>query len=149
MARRRRRGLGTFGAEFEEPRLRVNLAPLVDISLSLVIMFIVSIPFLLESGIFVSRGAVGSKTEQVVKTPEEKVTVNLYLRADGKILLNNEPVTMEELPRLIRELMKRSATKTAVVSADSEAVYRDVIALIDIAKLNGAMDVAILKRARR
>lgn len=146
---RRKRGLGTFGAEFEQPRLRVNLAPLVDISLSLVIMFIVSIPFIIESGIFVSRGAAAGKTQQVMEKPKEKVTVNLYLRADGTVLLNNEPVTMEELPDLIRELMKRSVTKTAVVSADSEAVYRDVIALIDLAKLNGAVDVAILKRARR
>lgn len=146
---RRRRGLGTFGDEFSQPRLRVNLAPLVDISLSLVIMFIVSVPFLIESGIFVSRGVTG-KTQEVLRTkPEEKVTVNLYLRKDGTVLLNNEPVSIDDLPDLIQALMKRSATKTAVVSADSEAVYRDVIHLIDIAKLNGALDVAILKRARR
>ncbi len=147
---RRRRGLQVIYDEMNEPRLRVNLAPLVDISLSLVIMFILSIPFILESGIFVSRGAAASSRTRVVRQiSKEKVTVNLYLRADGTLLLNGQPTDWEALPELIPELLKRSKTKTAVVSADSTVVYKDVIRLIDLAKLSGALDVTILKRRSR
>ena len=125
----------------------VNLAPLVDISLSLVVMFILSIPFVLESGIFISRAGVASNTKVAQYLPKEKnITTNIYIRADGSILLNNKSIGIEELKQVLPKLIIRSTTRNVVISADSSVRYENVIKIIDIAKLSGANDVLLLKR---
>jgi biopolymer transport protein ExbD len=138
--RRRKSSLFT-----ETRKVGINLAPLVDISLSLVVIFIVSLPFILESGIFVSKGAVakGVKTRSISQTD---VKVNLYLRSDGVILLNERPVPLGLLSDILPQLLERSLTKDVILSADSDVVYKSVIEVIDIAKNSGAKDIFILKR---
>lgn len=129
-------------------RATVNLAPMVDISLSLLIMFVLAIPFILESGIFVSRGAAG-RAKTTLRKSRQDMTVNIYIRKDGTILLNEEKVDPDSLPVLVAKLLERSVTKKAIVSADSEVMYDRVIQLIDLAKAQGAKDVVIMKRVRR
>lgn len=130
-----------------EYKAYVNLAPLVDISLSLVVMFILSIPFVLESGIFVSRAGVSTNKKISQYLPKEKnVTTNIYIKSNGKIFLNNKPITFNELRKILPELIIRSVSKNVVISADSEVRYEDVIRVIDLSKISGAEDVLLLKR---
>jgi len=138
--RRKRKSLSE-----ESKKVGINLAPLVDISLSLVVIFIVSLPFILESGIFVSKGAVrkGVKTESVTETD---VKVNIYLRSDGVILLNERPIPLGMLGDILARLFERSLTKDVILSADSTVIYKRVIEVIDIAKQSGAQEIFILKR---
>lgn len=136
---RRRRIIGE-----ERGKVVINLAPLVDISLSLVIIFIVSLPFILESGLFVSRGALTKAKAQEVE--RDDVKVNIYIRKDGVVFLNEKPVNDLELPYYLKELIKRSVSGDVILSADSEVVYRRVIEIIDLAKQSGARDVYILRR---
>ncbi len=123
----------------------VNLAPMVDITLSLLIMFVLSIPFLIESGIFVQRAAAG-KAKRGVKIKQEQTKVVIYLDAQDNLYLNEEKITIDSLKKLLPELLKRSTTKRVVVSADSSVIYSKVIHLIDLSKQLGAKSVLILKR---
>ncbi len=123
----------------------VNLAPMVDITLSLLIMFVLSIPFIMESGIFVQRAAAG-RARKNVKIKSEQTKVVIYLDAEGNLYLNEEKITIDSLKKLLPELLKRSTTKRVVVSADSSVVYSKVIHLIDLSKQLGAKSVLILKR---
>jgi len=138
--RRKRRQIFT-----ESKKVGINFAPLVDISLSLVVIFIVSLPFILESGIFVSKGAVAKdvKTKSISQTD---VKVNIYLRNDGVIFLNETPVPLGMLEDVLPKLLERSLTKDVILSADSNVVYKSVIEVIDIAKHSGASDIFIMKR---
>ncbi len=123
----------------------VNLAPMVDITLSLLIMFVLSIPFLIESGIFVQRAAAG-KARRTVKIKQEQTKVVIYIDANNNLFLNEEKVSEDSLKKLLPELLKRSVTGRVVVSADSVVQYSRVIHIIDLSKQLGAKSVLILKR---
>jgi len=126
-------------------KARVNLAPMVDITLSLLVMFVLSIPFIIESGIFVQRAAAG-KAKRTVKVKQEQTKVIIYIDANDNLYLNEEKVTVDSLKKLLPELLKRSTTGRVVVSADSVVQYSKVIHLIDLSKQLGAKSVLILKR---
>jgi biopolymer transport protein ExbD len=120
---------------------------MVDISLSLLVMFVLAIPYIIESGLFVSRAAVSKGSSSVsVSEPKKDVKANIYIRADGTILLNKEPVTQETLEDVLPKLMARSISQKVLLSADPEVIYNDVIGIIDLSKQCGAMDVLIVKR---
>jgi len=133
---------------YAEPRKPyINLGPMVDISLALLIIFILAIPFFIESGLFVSKAAVAKGRKPKTITPQKSdIKVNIYLKSDGTILLNGEPRTMEELDSLIPQLLARSVSRNAILSADDEVIYDQVIHMIDFLKIKGAEDVLIVKR---
>jgi biopolymer transport protein ExbD len=71
------------------------------------------------------------------------------MKADGTILLNEEPVDPTILPDLIPKLLARSIKKQALLSADEEVIYENVISMIDLLKEKGASDVLIMKRVKK
>lgn len=133
---------------YEEPRKPyINLGPMVDISLALLVIFILAIPFFIESGLFISKAAVAKGKKPKAVTPKKSdIKVNIYMRADGTVLLNGEPRSREELDSLIPQLLARSVSRNAILSADDEVIYDQVIQMIDFLKIKGAEDVLIVKR---
>jgi len=128
---------------------RPNLGPFSDMTTSLLIMFMLTIPFIVESGIFISR-SLATKRRNVV-TPKKKksdIKVNIHICADGTVFLNEEPFDPNRLPDIIPKLLARSVKKQALLSADNDVIYEDVIQMIDLLKEKGASDVLIMKRKR-
>lgn len=121
-----------------------NVIPLIDVLMVLIVFFLVIFAFLTESGIFVSpatvskAGAPGEQTE---------LKVNIHITKDGLYILNDEVVLPEQLEYLVSELLKRSAERRVVLSADPEVIHDKVVKILDMAKGHGATQLAILKRA--
>lgn len=120
------------------------LNSLVDIALSLVIGFIVSIPLFFESGIFVNTPGVAKSSGADVSD----IKVNIHLRDDGGILLNEEPVSYERLVELLPQLLNRSLERKVIVSTDPAVRYEMVVQILDLAKQNGAGELALLRSRR-
>ncbi|KPJ73152.1 hypothetical protein AMJ52_04205 [candidate division TA06 bacterium DG_78] len=120
------------------------LNSLVDIALALVIGFIVAIPLFFESGIFVNAPGVAKAEASEVS----EIKVNIHLRDDGTILLNEETVTYEQLTELLPELLARSLGRKVIVSTDAEVRYERVIQILDLAKQHGAGELALLREKR-
>jgi biopolymer transport protein ExbD len=132
-------------------RIRFSIQPeglilnsLVDIALTLVIGFIVAIPLFFESGIFVNAPGVAKAEAREVS----EIKVNIHLRDDGSILLNEETVTYEQLTELLPELLARSLGRKVIVSTDAEVRYERVIQILDLAKQHGAGELALLREKR-
>lgn len=123
-----------------------NVTSLVDVSLSLVIIFMVSLPFLLESGIFVNSPKV---TAAAAPTQVTEVKVNIYITEDGRYVLNEESVPRERLEYLMGELLKRSVERRVIISADGAVKHERVVEVLDIAKQHGAQELAILRTTRK
>jgi len=130
----------------EAQKVPVNLGPFSDVTTSLVVMFMLSIPFLVESGIFITRSLAAKTPQMMQQAKKSDIKVNIYLKSDGTVMLNMEPVDPNQLPDLIPRLLARSIEKKAILSADAEVVYESVIEYIDMLKANGASDVLIMKR---
>jgi biopolymer transport protein ExbD len=129
--------------EFNAPITDINVTPLVDICLVLVIIFLIFAPAIYLSGITVTRAKAEKSESQAAPT---EVKVNIYLPADGRIILNEEEVDMEKLTTLVQELLLRSPTKTVTVSADPEVIHDRVVSILDLARQNGAANLCVLKR---
>jgi len=120
------------------------LTSLVDIALSLVIGFIVALPFFFESGIFVSQPGVA----KAVNGQESDVKVNIFLTNDGRIILNEKAVPKETLSSLLPQLLARSVSKRVIVSSDDRVRYDDVVQILDLAKQSGAADLCLLRTSK-
>lgn len=124
------------------PSGEAQITSLVDIALSLVIFFIVTLPALLESGIFVKAPGV-REVGGAESVDEFKVAI--YLRADGTYLLNDEPIQKEKLGPLIELLLQRSVEKMVVVRADGAVSHGNVVEILDLAKEKKALKLALLR----
>ena len=130
--------------KFETEPQGLILNSLVDIALSLVIGFIISIPIFFESGIFVNAPGVAQGRAAEVSD----IKVNIHLLDDGNILLNEESVSYERLVELLPALLARSLERKVIVSTDSNVKYEKVIQILDLAKQNGAGELALLRSRR-
>jgi len=129
--------------EFAPPITEINVTPLVDICLVLVIIFLCFAPAIYLSGITVTRAKAAKAESQQAPT---EVKVNVFLSADGRIILNEEVVESENLGDVMKELLLRSSTRTVTVSADPEVRHEKVVWVLDLARQSGAVNLCILKR---
>lgn len=129
--------------DFSPPITDINVTPLVDICLVLVIIFLCFAPAIYLSGITVTRAKAAKAAAQQAAT---EVKVNVFLAADGRVILNEEEVDPEKLGEVMGQLLERSPTRTVTVSADPEVRHERVVWLLDLARQNGAVNLCVLKR---
>ena len=116
---------------------------LVDVALSLVIWFMVSMPVFFENGIFVSAPGVAQAGGAVPSGSDIKA--NIFLANDGRILLNEIAVPEDSLRVLLPRLLDRSVARRVVISNEERVLYDVVVRVMDMAKQVGANDVAWLR----
>jgi biopolymer transport protein TolR len=124
----------------------INLTSLVDVSLTLVIIFMASSPFVLQSGILVSTPKL-TQAETQEEVTELKAEIDLG--TEGAIQINGEPVTVSQFADSLRVLLSMSKEKRVVLSASGEVMHDQVIALMDEAKQCGAKKISLVRRAER
>ncbi|TMR65889.1 ExbD/TolR family protein, partial [Streptococcus pseudopneumoniae] len=119
---------------------QINLTSLVDVALTLVIIFMVSFPFVMQSGIMVS-----SPSLKKANTSKEisDIKAEIHLKADSTIELNGKSIAPGLFSDSLRTLFASSSNKLAVISADKNVVHDRVIAILDEAKQSGAEKLSI------
>jgi len=123
-----------LGGRRRGPRALINVTPLVDVVLVLLIIFMV-VPPLLDQELGVSL-----PTERVAAPtmPERRDQIVLYLDRHGRTFLNDTPVARERVPALLRGVLRRNQEKVVFFRADYDTPYGDAVALMDAAKGAGA-----------
>jgi biopolymer transport protein ExbD len=129
--------------DFEAPITDINVTPLVDVCLVLVIIFLVTAPAIYQSGITVSSPKLKQAEEGRQAT---ELKVNIFLTADGKVFLNEQQVSPQDLPQQVGELLKRSPNKLVIVSAEDNVLHDRVVQVLDMAKQRGALRLSVLRR---
>jgi len=125
----------------DEPISDINMTPLVDVCLVLVIIFMAVAPMAMRAGISVLHSH--AKATEGKASIEDNVQVKLT--SDGKITVNGASVTLESLGEKIKEALVRSKDKMVTVTADEGNHVGQVVDILDTAKQSGAAKVAILK----
>ena len=123
--RGRRRGRGRRGALSE-----INVTPLVDVMLVLLIIFMISAP-LLTSGVAVEL----PKTEAGAMQDESQ-PVTLTVRADGKLFVGENEIPFDSLKPRLQRLSQAGYDKPIYVRADGKASY-EVVARVMAALSTG------------
>ncbi len=122
------------------PQADINVTPLVDIVLVLLIIFMVITP-LLAKNIPVE---VPQKTELDEPPAEIQEQVVLKLFADGHAELNRNPVSAEELEGRLRTKMAGRSQRVMFFEGEDDAVYGFAIKLMDIARGAGVATIGIM-----
>jgi biopolymer transport protein ExbD len=127
----------------------INVTPMVDVMLVLLIIFMVIIPML-------TKGAqvelVKAKNAIAMKDAEKEDAVLIAITRDGRVYLSpgNLPVTPDQLPGKVKDLQSaRSGTdKTVFVKADYRARFEAVTDVIDNLRTAGVDTLGLITEPR-
>ncbi|MCK5242176.1 biopolymer transporter ExbD [bacterium] len=131
----------------KKPIVTINLTPLVDVSLVLVVIFMATAPMFLQSGIIVTSGE-----KKVITTakPTAARSDNIVIKlAKDKIWLNQHLTTEAELEGLLKRMLAESKTRRVIVNPSREVKHGQVIRVMDIAKQSGADNLVILGKSKK
>jgi biopolymer transport protein ExbD len=133
--------MGMGGGAGKDAISEINVTPLVDVCLVLVIIFMVTAPLTMQAGIIVGSSKVNAAEGKVSKNE----SVALRLTKDN-IYLNNKAVTLESLPALMTAKLKVNKSKVVTISADDDVHHGLVVDVLDISKQSGAEGLSIMRK---
>jgi biopolymer transport protein ExbD len=116
----------------------INMTPLIDIMLVLLIVFMVSSTAALESGMDIEL----PKTALTNAKKEGEILV-ISLSKDGHVAVHGKAVKAEEISRKIASSLAELKTDSVILEGDTSANLGKAIELMDMAKVAGAKNFSI------
>lgn len=128
---------GKLGGGGEEPLTEINIVPLVDIILVVLIIFMVTATVIVSPSIKVTLpdAATGDNTEPS--------SLGITVQANGALLLDGEPVSEDALRARVREEKALHENLVCLIAGDKDARHGDVTHVIDVVKQEGVVKFAI------
>ena len=124
----------------------INVTPMVDVMLVLLIIFMVITP-MLQRGQSVDL----AKTNNPIQMPDadkEDALIVAVMR-DGRVYFDTQQVGPEELTNKVKERVQSRVNKTVYVKADARAKYKSVVDVVDDVRSAGVDQLGLLTEQRR
>ena len=117
----------------------INVTPLVDVMLVLLIIMMLVAP-MLQQGISVTL----PKATNTVDKPEVQDQAVLAIGADKRLYLNAKPIQEGELATKLNEFLENKKEKIVLIKADEEVEYGAVMAAMDQLRQAGIEDIGLI-----
>jgi biopolymer transport protein ExbD len=121
----------------------INVVPLVDVMLVLLIIFMVTAP-MMQRGLDVNLPV--ARQTQEITSDRVFVTVPLSFHRDRVVDLNEEPVSFDKLQERVRQLMLHRPDKQAFLRTDAGLMVQDFMDVMDKLKAGGVEKVGIVAK---
>jgi biopolymer transport protein ExbD len=121
----------------DEPIADINIVPFVDIILVVLIIFMVTTPFIMKPSINVNLPKAGTGDET---TPSE---LAIAIASTGALALNGKPTDEAAITAYSTQLAAQRPDVQAIISADKEVQHGKVVSIIDAVKSGGVKRFAI------
>jgi biopolymer transport protein ExbD len=131
-------GKMSSGDDEDEIVSDINMTPLIDIMLVLLVVFMVSSSVALESGMDIEL----PKTALTNEKKEAEILV-ISLSKDGHVAVHGKQVKTEEISRRIASSLAELKTDSVILEGDTSANLGKAIELMDMAKVAGAKNFSI------
>src|SRR5436305_1526142 len=121
-------GSGSFGGNEDSGGMIVdiNVTPLVDITLVLLIIFMVTATYIVSPSIKVDLPKAASGSDQT------KTTLSLTLAKDGSLYLNGERSNDTAVAKFIGDSLPANPDLQAIIAADTVVAHGEVLHVIDL-----------------
>ena len=126
-----------------------NITPLADVTTTLIVVFLITMPAIMWNGIQVNQAEAG--TENAVVQPTEIMDdelVTVAVDPDG-IKLNGAAVTVAQLAAELPARLAARSDRTVVIIPHDDVLLGQVVEVLDIAKASGAEGLALLNEIGR
>jgi biopolymer transport protein ExbD len=124
-------------------RSDINITPLVDVVLVLLIIFMVMTPTLLKQ----MELTVPDKADTLLTPPPTTMDqIVVGVTAEGKISINKEMIAEAALTERMHDLMKSSRDKLVFFDIDDDANYGDVMHVMDVVRGAGAKILGVMTK---
>jgi len=121
----------------------VNLTPLIDVSLVLVVMLLLATPLAFEASIGV-RGA--DRSAQRAKTSDANERIELVVVSEDSVRVNRKLVDRDHIAQVLAPLVEESADHRVMVGCNHGVSHGAFVNALDQAKLAGAGEISVFER---
>lgn len=121
----------------KKKKVLLNITPLVDVTLILIIFFVITSTFIEQPGIKLELPKAQTSDLQRV----EKAVI--IVSKDSKIYFRNKEISLKELPSILKDAMRESIDKSLIISADKVVHHGLIISIMDIARQNGVKKLVV------
>jgi biopolymer transport protein ExbD len=122
----------------------INVTPLVDVMLVLLIIMMIVTPMLNQGVAVILPNATNT-----VPKPDTQDSATVAVGRDGSLYLNAKPVNEAELPTKLNEFLENKAQKIVFLRADEEAKYGAVMAAMDGLRAAQIEDIALITASQQ
>lgn len=122
-----------------EPQAEINIIPLVDIVLVILIIFMITAP-LMTAGIEVNL----PQTKDSPLSRQEAEPLRITIFKDGMIKVSGELISFDRLSAWLTEAKERGMVKEVQIEADREVTYEHVAKVLSEVKRAGFTQVGLL-----
>src|SRR6516164_775805 len=128
-------------AEGKKVNSNINVTPMVDVMLVLLIIFMVITP-MRQKGVSVDMAKVNSPTPMPDGDKEDSLLIAIM--RDGQIYFGTDRVTADQLTEKVKDRLANKVDKRVFIKSDARARYGNVVDVVDNVRSAGVDDVGLL-----
>jgi biopolymer transport protein ExbD len=125
------------------PKSDINVTPLVDVMLVLLIIMMIVAP-LLQQGVSLTLPVATNSAEK----PETQEDTLVQITADGQFHVNGKAVPANDLRRAVEDALEQKNQRILLIKADEDAAYGDVMEAMDSLRAVGLEDIGLITERR-
>lgn len=122
----------------------INVTPLVDVCLVLLIIFMVVTP-MLQKGVPVNLPV----TEEPDKTPDTEKQLQISVKADGTVYVGSNVIRKDQVEAELKDIQARTPDREIAVKGDRLVKYGDVLDVLKACREVGFNDVGLIAQPKK
>jgi biopolymer transport protein ExbD len=142
----RRRGRRARAGRVSTALAEINVVPLIDVMLVLLVIFMVTAP-MMSQGFPVQLPE--ARRAQTIEQAPVTVSVPDTFPRDGRVRLGDEAVRLDVLPERMRQALASRVEKNVVLAADGSITMQQMMAVFDQLRAGGVVNVGIQTQPAR
>jgi biopolymer transport protein ExbD/biopolymer transport protein TolR len=124
----------------------INVTPMVDVMLVLLIIFMVITP-MLQHGVSVDMAQVNNPTQMPDADKEDALLVAVM--RDGRVFFGTDPIAADQLTQKIKDRLTGKQDKRVFVKADARAKFGSVVEVVDNVRAAGVDQLGLLTEQKK